>query len=307
VRELRAIDVCCGAGGWIVAGRGLPIRFVAAIDWAWDCCITTKYNHPEVPVVQADVTKLDWRRLSGKVDVVLGAIPCEEISLARSGIELPESELAKWHGLLDAVLDGIRSVKPRWWAVENVPQMRRHLQPLTPYVILDSALCSGQRRPRIFVGEFPLPKQSPRTARTLAEYLRPGPYILHERARRCRAVSQGRWYPRGVKRVLSPDRISPTITNFGSRHSRGYLVSLPDSRERMLQFTEAAELQGFPSDYVFVASQSRAWKMVAQAVQIDLAREIRKAIVADAQRSHSPARPELHPRVAERVSRCDSI
>lgn len=35
-RFLNAIDLCCGAGGWACAARGLPIRFVAVADLADD-------------------------------------------------------------------------------------------------------------------------------------------------------------------------------------------------------------------------------------------------------------------------------
>ncbi len=38
--HLLAIDICGGAGGWAIAARGLPIKIVAAIDHAEDCCAT---------------------------------------------------------------------------------------------------------------------------------------------------------------------------------------------------------------------------------------------------------------------------
>lgn len=337
-KVIRAIDLCCGAGGWAIATRGLPIQIVAAFDFAWDCCLTYRYNNPDAAVACMDVTRLDWSRFRD-IDLLLGAIPCEEISVSRNS--QPVASLDKWHGLLDSVLAGVDEINPRYWVIENVIQMRKHLPPLTPYVIMNSAHWSGQARKRIFVGRFPIPE--PGDAKTLGDYLRPGPYILQECTLRCEKISGRQWYTENTKRLLQPEKPSPVVTDFGSRHSRGFMVPLKeilspeepsptvteatrtnwranhgprvllvdqpaptvraqnrsqmrqqqrqtivaesDGRERALQFTEAAALQGFPDDYVFVASQSRAWKMVAQAVQIETARAILQAITGREQGS----------------------
>jgi site-specific DNA-cytosine methylase len=279
---LRAIDLCCGAGGWIEAARGLPIKFRLAVDWAQDCCLTVKLNHPEVPIVCADVTRLDYARLRG-IDLVLGAIPCEQISTARNGRKPTDDAMARWHALLDGMLEALLDIDPTWWAIENVIGMRKHLPIFTPYTVLNARHYSGQDRKRIFVGHFPLPSPpvvSPR--KVLADYLQPGPYITTPAILHATKRTRHQWYTSGCKRVIPAALPSPTITDFGGRHSRGFLVEMADGRERQLRFEEAADLQGFPSTYLFVGSQTRAWKMVAQAVQIDLARAILQAIVAEA-------------------------
>ena len=53
---------------------------------------------------------------------------------------------------------------------------------------------------------------------------------------------------------------------------------------RVLEWQEAAALQGFPPDYIFAASWSRAWKMVAQAIPVQVGRAILQATVAEARR-----------------------
>ena len=277
MHPLRAIDVCCGAGGWIAASRGLPIKWIAAIDWAADCCLSVRYNYPDVPVIRADATRIDWQRFAGKVDLITGAIPCEEISIARSNIELSESDLAAWHNLLDSIIAGCQAASPKYWVIENVTPMKKHLYPLTPYMILNSKSWSGQARTRLYVGQFPQPR--PGRESILGDYLRPGPHVLPLPVYRATQPTDNRWYSAGTKRLLQADQPSPTISAFGSRRPRGFVVPLSDGRERVLTLTEAATLQGFPSDYVFVATQTRAWKMVAQAVQIDTARAILKGIV----------------------------
>lgn len=276
--RLRAIDLCCGAGGWEVAARGLPIDFLAAVDWAEDCCRTVRYNHRGLPVACADVATLNLTPWRGRVDLVLGAIPCEEISVTRCAQPASQEAMAKWHRLLDSMLEQIRLLEPRWWAVENVTTMAKHLPPLVPQVVLDAVHWSGQRRKRLFCGAFPVP---PRRVpdKVLLDYLDDGPYTLSKSALRAGVKTRRVWYGQGTKRVMDLRRASPTITDFGSRQVNGFIVDLGDGRERELQFVEAARLQGFPNDYVFVASRSRAFKLVAQAVQIDAARAILEGIV----------------------------
>jgi site-specific DNA-cytosine methylase len=281
---LTAIDLCCGAGGWIEAARGLPIRWLLAADWAEDCCLTVRLNHPDVPVVCADVTTMDMAKLAGRVDLVVGAIPCEEISGARNNRRASDSEMARLHAVIDWTLAAIDAVAPRWWAVENVVRMRGHIPPMVPYQVIDSAEYSAQARKRIFVGSFPRPAAG--GGGMLIEKLLPGPYRISPPTLRMSAI-ESKWFgQRGlcVKRVLNPLRPSPTVLSFGSAHERGAVIEMGDGRQRCLQFTEGAALQGFPSDYVFVGAEQRAWKMVAQAVQIDTARAILRGVVEEAER-----------------------
>ena len=277
-KKLRAIDICGGAGGWAIAAKGLPIEIVAAIDFAEDCCATYRYNHPGVDVIRDDVRNHDFSNYES-IDLVLGSVPCEEISVARTNKPSSPEAMADWWKLLDKVLEAVETIGPQFWCLENVQQMKKHLPPMTPWVILDSTHWSAQKRKRIFVGNFPLPAPNGDAPKSLQSSLLPGPYLVQARTLECHKIRRRQWYEKGFKRLLNTEKPSPTITDFGSRHSRGFCIRLADGRERALQFCEAAKLQGFPEDYIFVASQSRAWKMVAQAIQIDLGRAILQGIV----------------------------
>lgn len=88
---IRAIDLCCGAGGWAFASRGLPIHFIAVADIAPDCLETWRANHaddhPGCTVIECDLSKGTDEVLNAvqgqRVDLVLGGIPCAEISVMR--------------------------------------------------------------------------------------------------------------------------------------------------------------------------------------------------------------------------------
>lgn len=74
------------------------------------------HRWPEVPNL-GDVTKVDWSRYRGAVDVVVGGSPCQAFSIA-----------GKRQGLVDSrgqlMLEFVRAVAevgPRWFVWENVP------------------------------------------------------------------------------------------------------------------------------------------------------------------------------------------
>ena len=276
-RFLQAIDVCCGGGGWACAARGLPIRIVAAIDIAEDCLRTYAYNHPGVETIRADVREFDFRRFAG-IDVMLGGIPCEQISTARRGVKLSPADLAAWHELIDACLAGRKLLKPRYWCFEDVQGLWRHLPAFTPYRIIESAQYCAQRRKRLYVGEFPnVPRaKSPALFR---DHMRPGPHRLSERTM---ARRPGRSHVYGTEQFYPwmPDEKSPTVTCLCSRHDN-YAAVVEGKRWRQLEWQELATLQGFPPDYVFVGSPTRVFKMVAQAIQVDTGRAILRAMVRD--------------------------
>ena len=78
-------------------------------------CAVLAHRFPEVPNL-GDVTKIDWSRYRGKVDLVVGGSPCQSFSVAgkREGLK-GES------GLMFEFVRCVREVRPRWFLWENVP------------------------------------------------------------------------------------------------------------------------------------------------------------------------------------------
>lgn len=418
--RIRALDLCCGAGGWACAARGLPIDWVAVADWSADCLETWTLNHgadhPACQILAIDLSKADGVDAAVKavgkkgIDLIVGAIPCEQLSTARGNKPLKAGELAGVHDLIDRCFEMVKRLAPRWWCFEDVIGVEAHLPgPLVCGLPYDcrriwSDAYGPQKRLRTFFGSFPELAPPEPGPRTLGEVLRPGPYRTLSNAKQFQR-SRSKWYggegPRKM-RVQDTDRAaatvitasngrsnergimvplarvedagepSPTIADFGSRHERGALVEverdpfgrecpqrtdepartvvsghgdrghpvemLPTSRERpqnldvparavvayrngdelpvplgaqarrlsaeepsatltesfrcderevadagpvrVMEWQEAALVQGFPPDYVFAASWSRTWKLVAQAIPVYVGRAILKGIVA---------------------------
>jgi len=302
--KLTAIDLCCGAGGWAIASRGLPIEFAAVVDWAPDCLETWRLNHqaahPEARRLKLDlshpaaVRRVIEATAGRPVELILGGIPCEQITPLRSGRVRPTAaDMDELHRLIDNVLTIVRELSPRYWCIEDVVQIERHLPlPLVfgreiPRRRIDAAEFGPQRRRRTYLREFPPPVADPTdAAMTLGDCLDRGPFLteprIDEMASLQKLGSHGHHLRGDCYRPLDPDAKAPTIISQiwrGSRSRRCFVVPSP-AGPRVLTWQEAARVQGFPDDFRFGCTATRAAKMIGQAIPIHVGRAILRAICA---------------------------
>jgi len=280
-KPLIAIDLCAGAGGWAVAARGLPIRIIAAFDLETDYLATYHENHPDVECVQCDVLEHDFSAYRGRVDLVLGGIPCELISVARRGTPTDPAKNG-FAELVECCTAIPHEIGAPWYCFEDVREVQFYLPIMTPGFLLDSGLFSPQRRIRFYAGNVPCPIPAKHDTRTFSDCVRPGPYRRSQRLAgrtpgRASVYNSTQFYP------WMPDEKSPTVINLQSRHDNYAAAQMPDGRWRQLEWQELARLQGFPEDYVFIGTPGRVGKQVAQAVQIDTARAILRALCVELQ------------------------
>lgn len=302
---ITAVDLCCGAGGWAVAARGLPIRFVAVADREPDALETWRVNHagqhPKCKMIECDLSTPEGRAevlaAAPRADLTLGGIPCEEVSLARGSTPLKPGEMDTWLALIDNCFGIVRDTGSRYWCFEDVIQIETYLPAplLTGHPFrcrrIEAKDYGPQDRLRTFIGDFPEPARPEPGPRTLADVLRRGPYQTEPDAESYTVNEQGgrdsMFLGSHSIRLLNPAMASPTIigsTNRGSRQRRAFMLRMPDGRLRNLSWQEAAALQGFPDDYVFAAQLCRTIKMIGQAIPIPVGRAILQGIVAEAQK-----------------------
>lgn len=290
MKPIRAIDLCCGAGGWACAARGLPIEIELAVDLWPVACRTYKLNHPQTQLIRADLREPATRERvladCRGIELILGGIPCEWLSLYRRFTKVSSEELAEQRATLDSVLSLVAELSPRWYCLEDVKGLVKELPILAPWAEINADGYSAQRRKRVFVGHFPQPAPQ-RNPQLLKDKIRPGPYRIGVRAID-RTEQRSRTFSSETVLAADLDRKSPTIINNSSRRDAEMVIV--DSRlpggKRQMEWQEAAVIQGFPEDYLFVGSPTDVAAMVGRAVQIDTARAILQAIVR--QRENSP-------------------
>lgn len=285
---IRAIDLCCGGGGWACAAKGLPIKIELAVDLWPIACKTYQLNHRDTVVICGDLREPAIRARviadAAGVDLIVGGIPCEWLSEYRKLVKVKPHEIQAEQATLDSVLSLVKEIDPRFWCLEDVLGLVKHLPIFTPWTKIESSHFSAQRRKRIFVGNFPPPPRGKCTL-TLADKIRPGPYRIGGRAFNREPVVRNSF---NGKQSLAAHlhRKSPTMAAISSRRDAELVVvdeRLPGGK-RQIEWQEAAALQGFPDDYLFYGSPTDVALMVGRAVQIDTARSILQAIVNNAER-----------------------
>lgn len=121
-----AIDLFAGAGGLGSGFRSAGFRVALAAEADRHAAQTYRANNPGVPVIEADVAKLNAARVRKLVpglsepDVVLAGPPCQGYSAA--GSREPEDEKNTLFEHVVAIAEGL---KARLVVIENVPGLNR--------------------------------------------------------------------------------------------------------------------------------------------------------------------------------------
>lgn len=111
----------------------------------------TQKNYPST-IQLGDVTKIDFKQFEGKVDLLIGGSPCQDLSIAgnRKGLAGERS------GLFYKYVEALQTIKPKYFLLENNVGMPKEAyeeisQLLGCYpVMINSALVSAQSRKRFY-------------------------------------------------------------------------------------------------------------------------------------------------------------
>jgi DNA (cytosine-5)-methyltransferase 1 len=120
---LRELALFAGAGGGILGGHLLGWRTICAVEWdAYAASVLVARQNdgclPPFPIWD-DVQTFDGRPWRGRVDVVSGGFPCQDISAAGKGAGIDGARSGMWGHMARIV----REVGPRYVFVENSPML----------------------------------------------------------------------------------------------------------------------------------------------------------------------------------------
>ena len=121
VRRLREIALFTGAGGGILGGYLLGWRTVCAVEndaYAASVLVARQNDGSLEPFpIWDDVRTFDGRPWEGRVDVISGGFPCQDISSAGRGAGIRGDRSGLWTEMARIVGE----VRPRYVFVENSP------------------------------------------------------------------------------------------------------------------------------------------------------------------------------------------
>jgi DNA (cytosine-5)-methyltransferase 1 len=121
--SLRELALFAGAGGGILGGHLLGWRTVCAVERdAYAASVLAQRQndgHLKPFPIWSDVTSFDGKPWRGRVDVVSGGFPCQDISAAGGGAGIDGARSGLWRHMARIICE----VQPRYAFVENSPML----------------------------------------------------------------------------------------------------------------------------------------------------------------------------------------
>ena len=120
---MNELHLFAGAGGGILGGHLLGHTCVCAVEWnpyARQVLLQRQRDNvlPRFPIWD-DVQTFDGKPWQGRVDVVAGGFPCQDISSAGKGAGIDGAKSGMWRHMARIVSE----VRPRFVFVENSPML----------------------------------------------------------------------------------------------------------------------------------------------------------------------------------------
>ena len=154
MRVLSLFDgICCGH--LALERAGIKIDSYDAYEIEKSAIKATQTNFPDV-VHHGDVTKEDFTKYNGKIDLLIGGSPCTNLSSAgnRQGLKGSQSKLFYEYAR------ALEEVQPKYFLLENVV-MKKEWEDIITNILgvepieINSSLVSAQNRRRLYWTNIP--------------------------------------------------------------------------------------------------------------------------------------------------------
>lgn len=156
IRVLSLFDgISCGRVALERAGIPVEKYYASEID-KYAIAVAQK-NYPDTIQI-GDVCKIDFTQYIGKVDMIIGGSPCQDLSIAKQNRQGLHGERSR---LFWEYIKALTIIKPKYFLLENVASMKnedrdaitavlRGIYPETECIMINSALVSAQQRKRYY-------------------------------------------------------------------------------------------------------------------------------------------------------------
>lgn len=285
MRVLSLFDgISCGQVALERAGIPVEVYYASEID-KYAIQVTQK-NYPNT-IQLGDVTKIDFTQFIGKIDLLIGGSPCQDLSILGKQAGLTGDKSKLFYKFVEA----LEIIKPKYFLLENNVGMPRNayeeisrLMGCYP-IEINSALLSGQNRKRYYwtnIGDknynlfgfptcaIPLPKDK---KITMQDILTSGYATRHKTG--ALVVGGGDGINRPSKRKLA---------QMWKRHNMHFLTLVLEEKEnkesaRYLNRIERERLQTLPENYTDILNEKRAAGVIGNGWTVDVIAHIFKHIL----------------------------
>lgn len=132
---MRSIELFTGAGGLALGTHLAGFNHIAVVERDHDSCATLRLNSRgglvEWPILEADVTCLNFGAFPPDLDLLAGGAPCQPFSLGGKHAGEADSR-----NLFPEVIRAVRELSPRAFLLENVKGLTRHaFRPYFDYIL----------------------------------------------------------------------------------------------------------------------------------------------------------------------------
>lgn len=156
---MRILSLFDGISGGRVAleRAGIPIEIYYASEIDKYAISVAQAMYPDTIQI-GDVCKIDFTQYIGKVDMIIGGSPCQDLSIAKQNRQGLQGERSR---LFWEYIKALTIIKPKYFLLENVASMKnedrdaitavlRGIYPETECIMINSALISAQQRKRYY-------------------------------------------------------------------------------------------------------------------------------------------------------------
>ena len=155
---MNVLSLCDGISCFQIAleKAGIPVETYYASEIDKYAIQVTQRNYPNT-IQLGDVTKIDFTKFIGKIDIIGAGTPCQDLSIAGKRAGLKGERSALFYKFVEA----LEIIKPKYFLFENVASMKQsdkdiitNLLKVEP-IMINSSLVSAQDRKRLYWTNIP--------------------------------------------------------------------------------------------------------------------------------------------------------
>ena len=280
--KIRVLSLFDGISCGMVAleRAGFEVEEYTAYEIEHNAITISEKNYPQI-VHCGDVTKADFTQYKGKIDVLIGGSPCQNLCNCgnREGLEGEESHL--FYDYVRALYE----TEAKWFLLENNATMTKKNQDIITEIMgvepiyINSNLLSAQERKRLYWTNIPGIEQPEDKGLVLRDIVQPQEEKKkYECFDRMAAKVKGTLaYKKAWSHVRTLDEksraltTSQSITNSGSTN-----VKYSENEYYILTPVECERLQTLPDNYTEGVSNTQRYKAIGNGWTVDVIAHIFK-------------------------------